>query len=216
MTSLKKRALQSVFYFGGLLVMTLGIAISIKSGLGVSPTSAIPYTMSIVLGMDMGLATTVFSFFCALLEIPILRKDYKIANFLQIPVSVVFGVFMSACTMLVEGLPAVNSFAVRFVLMLISTVIIAAGVFSYVSSGFVPLPAEGVLVAIAQKTKFSFATLKLIGDVGMVVVSLAVCLIVMGQWGSIGIGTIVSAFLVGAEMKILAKHFGEKISKLLA
>ena len=35
-------------YFIGLFVMTIGIALSVKSNLGVSPVSSIPYTMTCV------------------------------------------------------------------------------------------------------------------------------------------------------------------------
>ena len=216
MISSKKKAIQSALYFGGLLIMTLGVAISVKSGLGVTPISSVPYTMSIVLGMELGLATAVFSIIAALLEIPILRKDYKITNLLQIPVSIIFGFFMSACTRLVQTLPTVDAFPVRFILTLLSTVVVSVGVFAYVSSGFVPLPTEGILIAIAQKTSLKFSTLKLIGDISMVSVSLTVCWIVLSQWGSIGLGTVVAALLTGNEVKLLTKKFGPRIKKLLA
>ena len=216
MASPKKTAIKCAFYFGGLLTMTLGVALSVKAGLGVTPISSVPYTMSIVLGMELGLATSVFSIIAALLEIPILRKDYKIANLLQIPVSIIFGFFMSACTRLVQTLPAADAFSVRFILMLISTVVVAVGVFAYVSSGFVPLPTEGILVSISQKTNLKFSTLKLIGDIGMVMISLTVCLLTIGRLGSIGLGTVVSACLTGNIMRILTKHFGAKIQELIA
>ena len=38
-------------YFVGLFLMTIGIAISVKSNLGVSPVSSIPYTMTCVWGI---------------------------------------------------------------------------------------------------------------------------------------------------------------------
>ena len=86
----------------------------------------------------------------------------------------------------------------------------------YVSSGFVPLPTEGLLLAIAQVTKVKFPTLKLIGDISMVAVSLTTCLIAIHQFGSIGIGTIVSALLVGNEVKILTRYFGNSVKKLFS
>lgn len=211
-----KTAVRLAFYLGGMLIMTLGVAVSVKSGLGVTPISSIPYTMSIVFGIELGLATTIFSVFAALMEVPILRSKYKLTNLLQIPVSIVFGVFMSTCNKMVQTLPSPDSFLVRIILMLISTVIVSVGVFLYVSSGFIPLPTEGVLIAITQVTKAKFASLKLIGDISMVIVSLVTCLVAIGQLGSIGLGTIVSALLVGNEVKILTKHFGEEMKKLFA
>ena len=47
-------------YFVGLFLMTIGIAISVKSNLGVSPVSSIPYTMTCVWGIEMGKATILF------------------------------------------------------------------------------------------------------------------------------------------------------------
>ena len=46
-----------ICYFVGLFIMTAGIAISVKSNLGVSPVSSIPYTMTRCWGLEMGKAT---------------------------------------------------------------------------------------------------------------------------------------------------------------
>lgn len=43
-----------LMYFAGLFIMTMGIALSVKSDLGVSPVSSVPYTMTCVWGIEMG------------------------------------------------------------------------------------------------------------------------------------------------------------------
>lgn len=216
MNSKGNTGIRLLCYFGGLLIMTLGVAVSIKSGLGVSPVSSVPYTMTVVFSIELGLATAIFSIVCALLEIPILRKKFKVIQLLQIPVSIVFGLFMTSCVKLVRFFPDPPNFLISIILMLISTVIVAIGVFLYVSAGLIPLPTEGVLIAITQVTKFKFATLKVIGDVTMVVISLTTCLIALHALGSIGLGTIVSAILVGNEVKLLTKWFGPALSSKFA
>lgn len=55
-----KIGIRLLFYFGGLIIMTLGVAISVKSNLGVTPISSVPYTMTVVTGMDLGIATMIF------------------------------------------------------------------------------------------------------------------------------------------------------------
>ena len=217
MANLKKSsAIRLFLYFAGFLIMTFGVAVSIKSGLGVSPISSVPYTMTVVFGIELGLATTLFSILCALLEIPILRKKYKPVNLLQIPVSMVFGFFRSSCVKLVQYVPDPSNFAVRLVLIFVSTFIIAVGVFMYLSAGYIPLPTEGLLLAIAEATNTKFASLKVAGDVTMVAVSLATCLIAIHSFGSIGLGTVISALLVGTEVKFITKHFGETVKKAIA
>lgn len=61
-------------YVTGFLIMTLGIAMSVKSDLGVSPVSSIPYTMTCVWGIEMGKATILFHVGLVLLQIILLRR----------------------------------------------------------------------------------------------------------------------------------------------
>lgn len=88
-------------YFVGLFLMTIGIAISVKSNLGVSPVSSIPYTMTCVWGIEMGKATILFHTILVLIQIILLRRNFKPINLLQIAVGVVFGYFTTFCNYLV-------------------------------------------------------------------------------------------------------------------
>lgn len=65
-------AVKLLLYFGGLIVMTFGVILSVKSNMGVTPISSIPYTITVVFGMDLGLATMLFSALMVLLQILIL------------------------------------------------------------------------------------------------------------------------------------------------
>lgn len=211
----KKLGMKLLFYFGGLIVMTVGVIISVKSDLGVTPISSIPYTMTVVAGMDLGLATMLFSALMVLLQIVILRKRYKLINLLQLPVGIVFGAFLTVCGKLMAPIPTPESFLLKFIIMLISTVFVAIGVFLYVSSGLIPLAPEGFIVAVCSVAKTSFSTVKIIFDVTMVVISMATCLLVIHSLGSVGIGTVAAAVLVGNEVKWLTKRFGAKRDALL-
>ena len=49
----------------------------------------------------------------------------------------------------------------------------------------------------------------------MVVISLVTCLIAIRSLGSVGVGTIVAAILVGTEVKLFTKYLGEKRNRFL-
>ena len=200
-------ALKLLLYFGGLIVMTFGVILSVKSNMGVTPISSIPYTITVVFGMDLGLATMLFSALMVLLQILILRKQYKIINLLQLPIGILFGVFLTVCGKLMAKFPVPETFIGCFLLMLASTVFVALGVFLYVKPRFVPLAPEGFILAITQVTKLQFSTIKIIFDVTMVAISLVTCLVMIHSHGSVGLGTVVAALLVGMEVKLLAKLF---------
>ena len=76
-------------YLLGLFIMTLGIAMSVKSDLGVSPISSIPYTMTCIWGLEMGKATILLHCSLVLLQILILRKRFEVKNLLQILVGII-------------------------------------------------------------------------------------------------------------------------------
>lgn len=204
-----------LFYFGGLIIMTLGVAISVKSDLGVTPISSIPYTITVVSGMDLGIATIFFSVLMVLLQIVLLRKQYKIVNLLQIPVGILFGVFLTISGKVMNYIPDPENLALRIALIVISTVFVAFGVFLYVPTGFIPLAPEGFILALSKITKLKFSTVKIIMDLSMVAISLLICLIAIHSLGSVGIGTIIAAVFVGTEVKWLTKRCGEARDRVL-
>ena len=70
--------------------------------------------------------------------------------------------------------------------------------------------------AISDTTNVLFSKVKIGFDVTMVAVSLTACLIVLKKFGSVGVGTVIAAVLVGAVLGVLNNLFGEKRDLLLA
>lgn len=208
-------AVRLLCYFGGFFIMTIGIALSVKSDLGVSPVSSIPYTMTCVWGIEMGKATILFHIVLVLLQILILRKKFEVKNLLQIPVGVVFGYFTTFCNFLASFAPTPENFIVRVLMILVSTVLVAIGIFFYVPADIMPLAGEGAMLAIAQTLHKPFSTIKICFDVSMVILSLVTCLICLHALGSVGLGTVIAAFLVGLVLKRITALFGVRRDKLL-
>lgn len=192
-------------YFSGFLFMTLGIALSVKSDLGVSPVSSIPYTLTCVIGLEMGKATILFHVFLVVLQVLILRKQFRLKNLLQIPVGIVFGYFTTFSNLLMSFIDLPDGIPMRLILMILSTFLIAFGIHLYVPVDLIPLAGEGAMLAISEKCSKKFSSVKMMFDISMVVISLITCLIVLHDIGSVGIGTIFAAFCVGIELKWIAK-----------
>ena len=197
-----------LMYITGLFVMTIGIAVSVKSNLGVSPVSSIPYTLTCIWGIEMGKATILFHFCLVLLQIILLRKDYKVKNLLQIVVGIVFGYFTTFCNWGVGFLPDPQNILIIICMLMISTILIAFGIFLYLPPDIVPLAGEGTIQAISDVSGIAFPKVKIGFDVSMVTISLAACLIFIKSLGSVGIGTIIAAVLVGTELGYITKWFG--------
>lgn len=212
---MKNMKVRIPMYFIGLFIMTIGIALSVKSNLGVSPVSSIPYTMTCVWGIEMGKATIIFHAALVLIQILILRKRFKPINLLQVVVGIVFGYFTTFCNYLATFLPSTDNIAMRIVLMLVSTVFIAVGIFFYLPANLIPLAGEGVMQAVSDVTKIEFSKVKIGFDCSMVIISVITCLICIHSLGSVGAGTVIAAFLVGFNLGRVNKAFGAKRDKFL-
>lgn len=212
---MKNMKVRIPMYFVGLFIMTIGIALSVKSNLGVSPVSSIPYTMTCVWGIEMGKATIMFHAALVLIQILILRKRFKPINLLQVVVGIVFGYFTTFCNYLATYLPSTDNMVMRIVLMLVSTVFIAVGIFFYLPADLIPLAGESVMQAVSDVTKIEFSKVKIGFDCSMVVISVITCLICIHSLGSVGVGTVIAAFLVGFNLGRVNKAFGAKRDKLL-
>ena len=187
--------------------MTVGIAFSIKSNLGVSPVSTIPYTMTVVWGIEIGMATIIFHCSLVVLQILLLRKSFQYKQLLQVPVGIVFGYFTSFSVYLLSFIPSSSNIIISLIYIAISIVAIAFGIFLYLPPKLIPLAGEGAMAAISIVSGMPFEKVKICFDTSMVVISLIICLAMIRSLGSVGIGTIISAFLVGSTLKLIISIF---------
>lgn len=202
-------------YFIGLFIMTIGIALSVKSNLGVSPVSSIPYTMTCVWGIEMGKATIFFHIVLVLIQILLLRKKFKPVQLLQVLVGIVFGYFTTFCNYMVSYLPTPHNLVIRVAMVLASTVFVAFGIFLYLPADLIPLAGEGCMQAVSTVTHIEFSKVKIGFDCTMVVVSTVTCLVMLHSLGSVGAGTIIAAILVGTLVGIINRAFGRQRDALL-
>ena len=195
-------------YIFGLYLITLGIAFSIKSNLGSAPVSSIPYAINLIWAIEIGVSTFIFHALLVLIELILLRSDFKKKHFLQVFVGVLFGIFTSFSVSLMNFLPQANNFPLAILMTVISIFFIALGLFFYVPTNLIPLSVEGVTQAIAIVTNKPFPKIKVYFDVSVVTIALLLSYGFLHQFGSVGIGTILGAIFIGTAVKYIHKlHF---------
>ena len=198
-------------YVFGLFLITLGVGLSIKSNLGSTPVSSIPYTLNVIWGIEIGVATVIFHTMLVITELILLRRAFKPKHFLQVPVGILFGFFTTISVNLVNLLPDTSNIILIAIMVLVSTFLVALGLFFYVPTNIVPLSVEGITQAIAIVSNQPFTKVKVCFDVSVVVLSFVLCFVFTGViGGSVSIGTIFSAIFVGITLKYINKvvlHF---------
>lgn len=201
------KAKRYLIFIIGLFINSLGVSLITKANLGTSPISSIPYVLSLNFPFTLGNFTIFFSVFLILLQLVILRKNFKLEHVLQIPISVAFGYFIDL-TMLLFTWVHPESYVMQIVYLLIGCLILGFGVYMEVLADVVMLPGESFVRAIVQTWKTNFGTTKIIFDVSMAVIAAALSFVYSGKLNGIREGTIIAALLVG----FIARVFGKKLA----
>jgi len=214
---MKKLAKKIFLYVIGLLILAIGINISKAAQLGISPVSAIPYACELIWKIELGKASIIVYVILMLLQIVLLRKDYKAVQLLQIICTYILVIFITytGADYLLFWLPTPTSYLVKLVYLFISIVVIGAGVSLYLIPNFVPLPAEGLMNAIVQISsgRFKFSNVKIAVDSVLVLISAILSIVFLGQLKSVREGTVLSALLVGKVVGFIFKHFKDPMNR---
>lgn len=193
-----------LLFLVGLFVNALGVSLVTKASLGTSPISSIPYVLSLNFPFTLGNFTIFFSILLIILQIIILRKNFKIANILQIPVSIAFGYFIDLTMYLFFWVNPQNYF-VKIIVLLAGCAVLGFGVYLEVVADVVMLPGESFVRAIVQTWNTNFGTTKIIFDTSMAVIAAVLSFVFSGKLNGVREGTLIAALLVGFIARLLGK-----------
>lgn len=198
-----------LLFLVGLFINSLGVSLVTKASLGTSPISSIPYVLSLNFPFTLGNFTIVFSLILIALQIIILRKNFKIENVLQIPVSVMFGYFIDLTMYLLFWVDPQNYF-LKIIALLLGCFVLGFGVYIEVVADVVMLPGESFVRAIVQTWNTNFGITKIIFDSSMVIIAGVLSFVILGRLNGLREGTVVAALSVG----FIARLFGEKLEAI--
>ena len=202
-----------LFYCLGAFSTALGVVITINANLGVSPITSLPYVVSLVTKIDIGILFVVLFVFIIILQIVLLGKDFKWINLTQIFISSLFGYFVVVAEFIVGDF-TLPSYPGRFLMLLTGNFLISLGVTMYVDAKLVPMPAEGLATALAQKLNRPFYQMKLTIDSGFALSALIISIAVFGRLYGLREGTIIGAVLIGWMIKFIQKAIKPVMNKL--
>lgn len=189
----------------GLFINALGVSLVTKASLGTSPISSIPYVLSLNFPLTLGNFTIIFSILLIVLQILILRKNFKIENLLQIPVSIAFGYFIDLTMKLFFWVNPQN-YLVKVIALLAGCIVLGFGVYMEVLADVVMLPGESFVRAIVQTWNTNFGTTKIIFDSSMTIIAGVLSFVFFGKLNGVREGTIIAALLVGFIARLFGKH----------
>lgn len=193
-----------VIFIMGIFICSLGVSVITLTDLGASPISAIPYVLSLSFPMSIGVFTIIFSLLLVIIQIIMLRRDFKAESLLQIPVSMAFGYFIDL-TMIFVALIPMETYPIKIMYLVIGCFFLGLGVYFEVIADVAMLPGESFVKAMTKVFKLEFGIAKISFDTSLAVIAAILSVILLGQLTGIREGTLVSAIVVGFIARILRK-----------
>lgn len=177
----------------GLLLYALGIASTLKAQLGYAPWDVFHVGVAMTTGISIGTATIIVG--VVIIATVMLLKEKiglgSLANMLLV------GVFLDAILML-NILPSANYLFSGLLMLIAGLFSIAFGSYFYISSAFGAGPRDSLMVALARKTGLPIGVCR-------AAVELAALFFGWRLGGMVGIGTVLSALLIGFCVQLVFK-----------
>ena len=209
----------------GVFILSFGIAFITKAGLGTSPISSIPYTLSLIIPrVTLGQFTTIVNVLFVLAQIVILwGKPGSIMGrgsgkalpwpeaFIQILLSIALGYCIDLSMYLLRWFDP-TGYPVQVAFVILGCCIMAFGIYIQLIANVAMAPGDALARSIAAVTGKTYSTIRVISDSSMVAFSAILCLIFLHALTGVREGTVICAVLTGNVIRVYKKilPFGRK------
>lgn len=206
---------QHVLLLFSLYLMTFGVVLCIKSCLGSSVISSMPYVLFIAGSAGkapewtVGSYTILMNFVFVFCQILLLRRRFELVQLFQLLIGFVFG-WLIDLNMLILDFLACDTLLSKIIVQFLGCTVMGIGIMFEVRCGSVTMPGEGITIAVSQVMGRPFAKVKIVIDTLLVALAVAAGYIFFGEWmwNVVGPGTLFAMFYVGYVVKILGPHIG--------
>lgn len=197
-----------------LWVMTVGVAVCVRSGVGSSVISVLPYVFESagaahlsVPPLTIGQYTYIMNALLVVGQIAVLRRNFEWVQLFQLLVGFVFGFLIDFNMALTSWLTPTLLWH-KAVAQIAGCTVLGLGIAFEVRCGSVTMPGEGFPVAISNVTGIPFPKVKICVDTALVVLGILACYMFFGAWlwHIIGLGTLFAMFYVGYAVKVVSRH----------
>jgi uncharacterized membrane protein YczE len=209
-----KFILRILVYLGGLTILVFGVTLNINTSLGVAAITSIPYTISHLLPITVGEGTSIMCMLYIAAQLLLLgKKNFRFRILLQFPVSIAFGYLTDLFHRFIN-IP-VDNYIARALALIFAILFTALGIMLTISADIAPNPPDGIVQVIAEKSGKELGTVKNYFDIGCVLISVIIGLIFLHKIVGIGLGTLITAIVVGRVVAFFNKLWRDKIRSVL-
>lgn len=201
-----------LFYSIGLVVLSIGITLNTKSGLGVSPIISIPFSIANIFNLNFATMTFIVYTTFVLIQFIIKGKNKDLKDILQIPFSLLFSVLINFFSKIFDF--HYTTFSQNLILLFVAIIVTSIGAAMMVNMKLIPNPADGLAQAIGELSNKGLGFGKNAVDLCSVVITCAIGLLFSGHIFAIEVGTLIAMIGVGRCIALFNFIFKKKMDEL--
>ncbi len=195
--------------------MTLGVALCVRSQLGSSVISVLPYVFESagaegkVPAWTIGEYTYVMNVVLVAGQIAILRRRFELVQLFQLLIGFVFGTLIDVNMALTDWVVP-DGLWQQALVQVAGCTVLGVGIAYEVRCGSITMPGEGFPVAITKVSNVEFAKAKICVDTSLVALGVGASYMFFGawKWNIIGFGTLFAMFYVGLVVRKVGARAG--------
>lgn len=204
----------------GLTVMSFGVALSVRSDLGTTTISSLPYVLSLISPLSLGTAMILINTGLVGLQALLLGRRFRRIQLLQIPVLLMFGV-LNDIALWATSWVSHTTYWQQWLLVLVAIVALAVGIVFQIAAQSVMLSGEAAVLTIStelsrvfgQRRFFVFGYVKVAFDVLLILSAVILGLAFAGEVLGVREGTVAAALLIGVTVKRLQPVLGPPLAR---
>lgn len=199
----------------GLFVMSFGIAVTKFSALGVTPIASIPNVLSIVISkISLGTFLIIWNVLLIIGQVLILRKDFKLYQLIQVPISFLFGYFTDISLEFLSFFEITTYFE-SLVSLMIGTIILSLGISITIIANVILNSGEAFVKAVCDKNDLNFGKVKVFFDTSCIICAVVLSFLFLGTVEGTREGTVLSALFTGFIVNIILHFIKNPIESVL-
>lgn len=175
-----------IFFFGGMILLALGIRIISLSNLGLSFSDALFIRISDIFNIPASLSSFIVGVFTIIIASIILKKRPRIECLLM---SFVVGFFVDFWNLLINDV-SVNGVLMNILVFFVGVFVLSMGISIYLQPGYPPHPNDFLFMSIKNRFNISIFKAKVLMDLMFAVFSVLLM-------SKIGIGSIFNTLCLG-------------------
>ena len=218
----KKTIIRVLVYISGLCILALGLTLSTKADLGVSPIIAVSFCVSKLTGARFGDMTFLLYASFVIIEMvlhlipgrrcPADRKKAILADALQLPLSYVFTMLLNVLSSWIQ---APDTMALRIAVMLASVILVGIGAALSLDMRLVANPGDGLVQAVSDRTGIELGLAKNIVDITCVTLTCILSMVVSHSIIGVGPGTLIAMLGIGRVIALVNRLLGKRLTQLV-